>query len=341
MLAPLPNIDKAIVEAERRCAVVFAKGFSDMSAVNSSTLDSERTLVSRLNILLAELQLTITLQTPYDLIPSLLLAILESILGVRLPISTDARESRSPSDKVQAMKIFLGVLEYDVLQMDVGLSDVDPRKLAVGEWDEVIFVGELLCWLGKQRGLLPPETVETLLDVEDSSLMPKLRKTHIRTQSPSTRSTVTNSANTDLSMQSVNNNSDTTILTDSDSSRGSPSVALASPPRQPRCIHELEGHPLTITDDTLDSDRDVSLTGPSESFCDCSTEKLASPSQHTPIRQTGWIDEVDERTEVELFEASKKTRNRSRISGFDPYSRSHSQYTNWTYPVSGLKFPSC
>jgi hypothetical protein len=313
-----------------------------MSTVNSLTVElSEKNLVSNLNILLAELQLTITLQTPYDLIPSLLLAVLESILELRLPISTDVRESRSPSDKVQAMKMFLGVLENDVLRMDVGLSEVDPRKLAAGEWDEVVFVGELLCWLGKQRGLLPPETVETLRDVEDSSLVPRLRKGHTRAQSPSTRSTVTNttatnSANTDLSMQSVNNNSDTTIMTDSGSSRGSPSVALGSPLRQPRCIHELDEPSLIVTDGTLDPDQDASLTGPSESFCDCFAEKLAPPPQHTSIRHTGWIDKVDERIELELFEASKVTRDRSRSSGIDSHSGSHSQYPGWAYSVSGF-----
>jgi hypothetical protein len=315
-----------------------------MSTVNSLTVElSEKNLVSNLNILLAELQLTITLQTPYDLIPSLLLAVLESILELRLPISTDVRESRSPSDKVQAMKMFLGVLENDVLRMDVGLSEVDPRKLAAGEWDEVVFVGELLCWLGKQRGLLPPETVETLRDVEDSSLVPRLRKGHTRAQSPSTRSTVTNttatnSANTDLSMQleSVNNNSDTTIMTDSGSSHGSPSVALGSPLRQPRCIHELDEPSLIVTDGTLDPDQDVSLTGPNESFCDCFAEKLAPPPQHTSIRHTGWIDKVDERIELELFEASKVTRDRSRSSGIDSHSGSHSQYPGWAYSVSGF-----
>ncbi|KAI0074132.1 hypothetical protein K474DRAFT_90458 [Panus rudis PR-1116 ss-1] len=81
--------------------------------------------------------------------------ILESILRLRLPISEEIRESRDPLSKVQAMKIFLGVLENDVLGEDVGLSDVDPRKLASGEWDEVVFIGELLCWLGKKHGLIP------------------------------------------------------------------------------------------------------------------------------------------------------------------------------------------
>ena len=299
-----------------------------MSSANGSLLNpSESALVSMLNTLLAQLQLTITLQNPHDLIPSILLAILESILKSRLPISADVRESRSPSDKIQAMKVFLGVLENDVLQMDVGLSQVDPRKLAVGEWDEVVFVGELLCWLGKQRGLLPPETVEILRDVEDSSVVPKLRSAHIRAQSPSTHSTVTNSANTDLSIRSANNNSDTTIVTGSYSSGGSPPVAS---PRQPRCIHELEEHSLISIDDAFDLDQTASVTGVDESFCDCSTKKSASPLQHIPIRYAGWIDQVNDSLEVEFFEASKRARERNRSSGSHPRFGSYSWVTERT-----------
>jgi hypothetical protein len=52
------------------------------------------------------------------------------------------------------MKIFLGVLETDILKADVGLSDVDPRRLADGEWDEVFFIAELLCWIGRKMGFI-------------------------------------------------------------------------------------------------------------------------------------------------------------------------------------------
>ena len=282
-----------------------------MSGKNNASLNSsESALVSTLNTLLDRLQLTITLQNPLDLIPSVLLAILESILESRLPISADIRESRNPSHKVLAMKIFLGVLENDVLQMDAGLSEVDPRKLAAGRWEEVIFVGELLCWLGKQKGLLPPETVEILRDVEDSSVIPKLHSAHTRIHSPSTRSTVTSSANTDLSMQSANTNSDTTMMTGSYSSSGSPSVASTNPRHQPGCIHELEDIYLIPNDDALgpDESEDISLIGSSDS-CDCSSGTLASRSQQISIRHAGWIDAVDDSLELELFEASKRNRS--------------------------------
>lgn len=39
---------------------------------------------------------------------------------------------------------------------DVGLGEVDPERLADGGWDEVVFIGELLCWLSRRRGILPP-----------------------------------------------------------------------------------------------------------------------------------------------------------------------------------------
>ena len=47
---------------------------------------------------------------------------------------------RTHSEKVQAMKIILGDLESDFLPMDIGISDLDPRRLADGEWEEVFFV---------------------------------------------------------------------------------------------------------------------------------------------------------------------------------------------------------
>jgi len=64
--------------------------------------------------------------------PSLLLAVLESILESRLHIPASICASRSSLAKVEAMKVFLGVLECDVLppDEDIGLADIDPRILA-------------------------------------------------------------------------------------------------------------------------------------------------------------------------------------------------------------------
>lgn len=109
-------------------------------------------LVEQLNDLLQilNINLSIPIESPMDLTPSLLIAILESLLGSRIPTSTEPKGGVEDMKKVQDMKIFLGVLEHDILGMDVGLSDVDPRRLARGEWDDVVYVAEILCWIGTQ-----------------------------------------------------------------------------------------------------------------------------------------------------------------------------------------------
>lgn len=113
-------------------------------------------LVDQLNDLLQilNINLSIPIESPMDLTPSLLIAILESLLGTRLPFDgstvTSTQGKTEDMKKVQDMKIFLGVLEHDILGMDVGLSDVDPRRLAKGEWDELVYVAEILCWIGVQ-----------------------------------------------------------------------------------------------------------------------------------------------------------------------------------------------
>ncbi|KAJ6522192.1 hypothetical protein DFH09DRAFT_1330672 [Mycena vulgaris] len=44
------------------------------------------------------------------------------------------------------MNIFLGVLQSNILQHDVGIGNVEPRKLAAGAEDETIYVAPVLCW---------------------------------------------------------------------------------------------------------------------------------------------------------------------------------------------------
>jgi hypothetical protein len=310
--------------------------------MSTPTFPSE--IIATLNTLLTNLHIPIPLQSPQDLTPSLLIAILESTLEYRLPIPAQTRQSQSLPEKIHATKIFLGVLEHDVLQMDVGLSDVDPRKLALGEWDEVVFVGELLCWLGKKRGILPPETVETLREIEDSSALPKMQRQ--RAPSPSTRSTATDSANTDLSMQSTQfNNSDTTIMTDSSSSIGSPlpyrmadSPTIVTAPHRPRCIHELDEPGVVLFADAdvhnrSHFDLSSSLTVDSDvSYCACSTchstSQSTSQQASTSVRYTGWIDTVDDSLELESFEASRKVRSRHQYPSSASGSRQRSRKTN-------------
>ncbi|PPQ94795.1 hypothetical protein CVT25_007432 [Psilocybe cyanescens] len=122
---------------------------------NESSVLDEPTLVDQLNTLLSSLNIPITLISPTDLTPSLLIAILESILSMRIPLVDRSQQAKySKAAKIQNMKIFLGFLEIDVMKTDVGLSDIDPRRLADGEWEEVSFVAELLCWMGRRNGLI-------------------------------------------------------------------------------------------------------------------------------------------------------------------------------------------
>ena len=124
--------------------------------------ESTSTLVSSLNELLASLDIPISLTSPLDLTPTLLLAILESTLESRLPLPPGVREARTPQTKVEAVKIFLGVLANDVLGVD--LSQVDPRKLARGEWDECVYVGGLLVHVAMKEGLMGDD--EAIVDID-------------------------------------------------------------------------------------------------------------------------------------------------------------------------------
>ena len=107
-------------------------------------------LVATLNALLECLDIPITLYDPLELTPFLILAIFESMLRTRLPIPQETRRSATRAARIDAMKVFLGVLEDDVLGVEVGLDELDPRRLADGEEEEVVYVGEVLCWLGRK-----------------------------------------------------------------------------------------------------------------------------------------------------------------------------------------------
>ncbi|KAH7885545.1 hypothetical protein F5I97DRAFT_1810344 [Phlebopus sp. FC_14] len=140
------------------------------------------TLLPSLNALLAALDLPFTLDTPTDLTPSLLLAILESLINARLPIPATIRASRTRDARARAMLVLLGVLECDVLRDgwadNIGLGGVDPEKLADGGWDETVFVGELMCWLARRKGILPRQSSGDPSH-EDFSTSLLLRPSHI------------------------------------------------------------------------------------------------------------------------------------------------------------------
>ena len=283
-------------------------------------------LTTTLNALLKGLRLPFVLESPFDLAPRMLLAILECIIESRLPLSREIRESQSDLDKVEAMKIFLGVLETDIIKMDVGLSDVDPRALARGEERETVFVGELLCWLGQKSGILPSGFKEGTIarltkeevevagaaaeeggednDDDDEDVFGKARDNtisstashhRVRAVTPSTRSSLTDSAHTTLSMVNASHpETDTSVMTmsfDDDSTITTPATprvftqqpGLGSTHPSPQVIY-----PAEIPNTHVGSGDDIS-------YCDCSLK------QDIHIQRTGWIQTVSHEDEVRNF----------------------------------------
>ena len=300
-----------------------------------AAFDSSSPLVDPLNALLDRLGLPFVLDTPLDLTPSLLLAILESLLHYRLPISTSIRESRSDVAKVQAMKIFLGVLETDVLIEDVGLSDIDPRRLAAGEWEEVVFIAELLCWLGKQMGLLPTKNASSsrppgrLPSTADENIGSILETSYMAPRS--VRSTTTNSIVSGFSFNKEYEESDTTVQSANSEVTEAPRLRserlLPEPDHrdqhrpQPQCIHEIEDPSFLAQEDEDLSYAEASLFGRDNgetsdtinAFCDCSQVEGASTPKDpstSAIRYDGYIQEVDTDMELRAFEARKATKKR-------------------------------
>jgi len=287
-------------------------------------------LTDILNDLLDRLDLPFVLDTPLDLTPSLLIAILESLLQSRLPVSSTIRESQNDAAKVQAMKIFLGVLEADIINENIGLSDIDPRRLAAGEWEEVVFVAKLLCWLGKQMGLLPSKnTSSTRFPRRSSSTAGGSAGSTgsiidlPRKASPSTRSTVTNSITSSLSFDREYQESDTTVqsmhseVTETWRPEDEPSLSQMDQRHRPQCIHEIEGPSFLAQEDDQDLlraehdslSRDTNDTN--DAYCDCSQDERANSTFYSKdrcsstVRYDGYIQEVDAGMELRTFEARK------------------------------------
>ena len=279
-------------------------------------------LTATLNALLGSLRLPFLLESPLDLTPRMLLAVLECMLEFRLPLSQEIRESRSDLDKIESIKVFLGVLETDIIKMDVGLSDVDPRALARGEERETVFIGELLCWLGQKTGVLPlgfKEGTATRLakgegeavvaagagsdggeddeDVfgiaRDNTISSTTSNTRVRTATPST---LADSAHTTLSMINASHpETDTSVMTMS--FRDDRTI---TPPATPR-VSTTQPNP----DSTLPAPRVIHPAGIPEartpgsgddvSYCDCSLK------QEIPLQHAGWLQTVDHEEEVRKF----------------------------------------
>jgi len=110
------------------------------------------------NALLQAIDLPFVLTPPVDLTPSLLIIELESIPQVSIPIA-HVIDQQDKNRHIQTIKVFIGVVEVDFLQMNIGLSNLDPRLLAAGAWYEVVSVPEALCWIGEELNLIQPVPV--------------------------------------------------------------------------------------------------------------------------------------------------------------------------------------
>jgi hypothetical protein len=277
-------------------------------------MSDANTLVQQLNALLQALQIPILLQSPTDLTPSLLIAILESILSTRIPLEFSPGRSLSKTNTgIQSMKVFLGVLESDIVKMDVGLSNIDPLKLANGEWEEVVCVGEVLCWVGQELGLL--------VGADDDDEFPYVASesnddsaAHINrpySPSPSAAMSITTKKTNTVSNFSLHRHteSNTSISFSSaslDSSTPTPSPRtrpLHLPPLDlsqhlpPRCIHEVPSPAVVLTPD-------IDNTFQEHSYC-----TRPDQSQNPAVRYTGYIEPVDEELELRSFESSQSMYN--------------------------------
>ncbi|EMD40068.1 hypothetical protein CERSUDRAFT_112281 [Gelatoporia subvermispora B] len=252
----------------------------------------------------------------------------------RLPIPSNIRESRDFSSKVDAMKIFLGVLGNDVIQADVGLSDIDPRRLASGERDEVVLIGEILCWLGMTKGILSEDEARDVATPQPAR-HPQTRRASGRSSaaSPSTHSTITSTNNTRMSIihqaaGSVDTSATSVVsrppsplprlgldeLTESQSSLS----PIAHPVRRrPRCIHEVQ-EPSFFGDPNQSVHDSRHLASETYSYCDCSTdigEPSAASTPRRSVRYTGWIEHAKDDEEIRAFETSRRSLSRSGSRG--------------------------
>ncbi|KAF8237920.1 hypothetical protein L208DRAFT_1450495 [Tricholoma matsutake] len=242
------------------------------------------TLLNQLNVLLRALQLPILLQSPTDLTPSLLIAIMESLLSKRIPLEFSPSRNRSKTN-VHSMKIFLGVLESDILKMDVGLSTVDPRRLANGEWEELGLMescdedDELQYAVEKHEGSI------ARIDRPYSPSTSAMSVTTKQTNTVSNFSLHRHTSNTSMSFSDTPQNSSPPVQ----SSRTRSSPLGPSQLSPPRCIHEVPSPSIVLTPD--------------------------KPA----VRYTGYIEPVDEELELRSFESSQSMYNQKSSMFFDDH----------------------
>nr|GAT52531.1 predicted protein [Mycena chlorophos] len=261
--------------------------------------DSAPLLLLQLNQLLEALSLPIVLTSHLELTPSLLIALLESILQTRLPLPDSVRAGLQPfsphqyhsesrirqkqnaalAAKVQATKIFLGVLQNDLVGQDVGISAMDPGRLARGEDVETRYVARLLCWYARKAKLIakPGRPRGTGHDSPETATM--------------TPTATQQSVSGDGAGESV-----TSYSPESDK----------HDPAPPRCIHEVpspSASPDTILS-PLAGPHLTTLPSPTLPSALLAAQNTTGANNST-VRYEGFIAVVDEDAEVAAFEARR------------------------------------
>ncbi|KAF9458463.1 hypothetical protein BDZ94DRAFT_1270513 [Collybia nuda] len=269
-----------------------------------STIEIQEPLVKQLNTLLSALHIPISLASPIDLTPSLLIAILAQLMDEKIP--TEISPYGRPSRNVQSMKFFIGVLESDIIQQDVGLSNIDPQRLASGEWHETVFIGELLCWIGRDRGLINNGDSEVTAYLKNQAPSPTISAMSILTRKTASTSNFSlhrrSESNTSVSV-SVGSN-DTFYPNQSGGKRSRRPHTRRRP--RPRCIHEIPSPSVVLSPELGGSFIE-------QGYCQC--VEPSHPEATAKVRRTGYIEPVDEDLELQSFESMRRMQGTHKREG--------------------------
>ena len=244
-----------------------------------------------------------------------------------------------------------------MLGVDVGLGDVDPRRLAEGRWGELMRVAETLCWLGKKMGYISQDglsvgnvarTSECTLDEGDdggrggrgkgraevpgSPSMQSTRSTRTGHDSPlltfcthsldDSQTTVTTHLASDVRSQDADETLEEYTF---------PILGGRSPRGEPLSHHDHE-HVHVLADDDEDTQTDIhplrrpsrcydyesDLSDVDDSSWDPDLETSKSLGTSQPVRTTGYLELVDLEEELRAFELSRK-----RLTRHNPHLHRH------------------
>ncbi|KAJ7788397.1 hypothetical protein B0H14DRAFT_261145 [Mycena olivaceomarginata] len=276
-----------------------------MSRAQVESMDPSRSinisspvLVLQLNQLLASLNIPITVVSHSQLTPSLLIGILESLSSARLSIPKKHRDNLSSSNtsKVHCMKIFLGVMQSDILKQDVGIGNLDPRRLAEGADEETLYVARLLCWYGRHNGLISRSG----------------RNRRDESGSPSTLTTATRRTATATSPVHLESNTSVSAASSfEDAGPASPAQYIVA---GARCIHEIPSPSLVLSPGSHVEDLDASFFALGAHPGDDVESRLNAMSHtNSTVRYDGYISLVDEDAEVAAFlEARERAKGKGK-----------------------------